>query len=252
MPKASLDGGSASPDIHTPKVDQNGKVKISGPIGGAPIPVGYKFGASGKDKDKDAAEQSTPGSDRREKAKSKMFWGFGRPNGMQLFAFTIGLVTSSIDGLVSSEKNAVPVQPQPSRVVFGTSLEESLEVAQIANLPAIVFRCIQYLELKKADQEEGVYRLSGSSAVIKSLKDRFNLGTLASPMLAIQRLNPGANRFTEGDVDLLASDEYWDPHAIAGLLKTFMRELPASILTRELHTRFLSVIGKCGFSRKVI
>jgi len=100
-------------------------------------------------------------------------------------------------------------------------LDESLDVAEIANLPAVVFRCIQYLEAKKADQEEGIYRLSGSSAVIKSLKDRFN---------------------TEGDVDLLASDEYWDPHAIAGLLKSFLRELPASILTRELHLRFLSVI----------
>ena len=44
-------------------------------------------------------------------------------------------------------------------------------------------------------------------------------------------------------MDLLASDEYWDPHAIAGLLKTFLRELPASILTRDLHLRFLSVIG---------
>lgn len=68
-------------------------------------------------------------------------------------------------------------------------MEESLEVAQIANLPAIVFRCIKYLEVKKADQEEGIYRLSGSSAVIKSLKDRFNSGTFASPMLAIERLN---------------------------------------------------------------
>lgn len=48
---------------------------------------------------------------------------------------------------------------------------------------------------------------------------------------------------TEGDVDLLASDEYWDPHAIAGLLKSFLRELPASILTRDLHLRFLAVIG---------
>lgn len=47
----------------------------------------------------------------------------------------------------------------------------------------------------------------------------------------------------EGDVDLLSSDEYWDPHAIAGLLKSFLRELPASILTRELHLLFLSVIG---------
>jgi RalA-binding protein 1 len=44
-------------------------------------------------------------------------------------------------------------------------------------------------------------------------------------------------------VNLLASDEYWDPHAIAGLLKSYLRELPASILTRDLHFRFLSVIG---------
>ena len=42
---------------------------------------------------------------------------------------------------------------------------------------------------------------------------------------------------------MLASDEYWDPHAIAGLLKSFLRELPASILTRELHLKFLAVIG---------
>lgn len=107
------------------------------------------------------------------------------------------------------------------RAVFGVNLDESLDVAEIASLPAIVFRCIQYLEAKKADQEEGIYRLSGSSAVIKALKDRFN---------------------NEGDVDLLGSDEYWDPHAIAGLLKTFLRDLPASILTRDLHLRFLSVI----------
>ena len=52
-----------------------------------------------------------------------------------------------------------------------------------------------------------------------------------------------ADFLEEGDVDLLSSDEYWDPHAIAGLLKCFLRELPSSILTRELHLRFLSVIG---------
>jgi hypothetical protein len=71
------------------------------------------------------------------------------------------------------------------RAVFGIPLEESLDVAQIANLPAIVFRCIQYLEAKKADQEEGIYRLSGSSAVIKSLKDRFNMGTCSGNRVVI-------------------------------------------------------------------
>jgi RalA-binding protein 1 len=72
--------------------------------------------------------------------------------------------------------------------VFGVTLEESLDVAQIANLPAIVFRCIQYLEAKKADQEEGIYRLSGSSAVIKSLKDRFNMGKTRYRNRATHRL----------------------------------------------------------------
>jgi len=106
-------------------------------------------------------------------------------------------------------------------MVFGIPLEDSLDVANIAGLPAIVFRCIEYLEKMKADQEEGIYRLSGSSAVIKNLKDKFN---------------------TEGDVDLLREDDYWDPHAIAGLLKCFFRDLPSSILTRDLHMRFLSVM----------
>lgn len=182
------------PVLQTPRVDASGKVKISGPMNGTPIPAGYKFGG------KDAPPPDAPSSnDRREKAKSRSFWGFGR--------------------MQHADKPNLPVHVP--RAVFGVSLEESLDVAEIASLPAIVFRCIQYLEAKKADQEEGIYRLSGSSAVIKALKDRFN---------------------NEGDVDLLGSDEYWDPHAIAGLLKTFLRELPASILTRDLHLRFLSVI----------
>ncbi|KAJ3720873.1 hypothetical protein C8R42DRAFT_626917 [Lentinula raphanica] len=189
-----------SPSERVPSPEKMDKVKISGPMNGAPIPAGYKFG-----KDNPSEVTMTPSSsDRREKAKSRSFWGFGRPGGGG-----------------TGEKNVVPSASYMPRAVFGVNLEESLDVARIANLPAIVFRCIQYLEAKKADQEEGIYRLSGSSAVIKSLKDRFN---------------------AEGDIDLLTSDEYWDPHAIAGLLKSFLRELPSSILTRELHMRFLAVI----------
>ncbi|PIL25041.1 transporter [Ganoderma sinense ZZ0214-1] len=205
MKPPSIPERSPSPEkdhLNTPRVDTHGKVKISGPMNGTPIPAGYKFGA----KEAPPPEQPPPmpPPDRREKTKSRSFknWGFGKSHGSD-----------------KTPANAAPAYIP--RAVFGVSLEESLDVAQIASLPAIVFRCIQYLEAKKAEQEEGIYRLSGSSAVIKSLKDRFN---------------------AEGDVDLLASDEYWDPHAIAGLLKTFLRELPASILTRDLHLRFLSVI----------
>ncbi len=48
---------------------------------------------------------------------------------------------------------------------------------------------------------------------------------------------------TEADINLLKNDEYWDPHAIAGLLKLYLRELPNSLLTRELQQRFLGVVG---------
>ena len=72
------------------------------------------------------------------------------------------------------EKSIAPTHIH--RAVFGVTLEEALDVSQIAGLPAIVFRSIEYLESMKADQEEGIYRLSGSSAVIKNLKDKFNAG----------------------------------------------------------------------------
>ncbi|KAJ7743185.1 hypothetical protein B0H16DRAFT_1322921, partial [Mycena metata] len=200
-PPTSQQQPSAPPPDRSPSPEKpESKVKISGPMHGAPIPSGFKFG--GKDAPPPDAASAAAASERREKAKSRSFWGFGRPG-------------------AGSEKSHTPIVAFVPRAVFGVTLEESLDVAQIANLPAIVFRCIQYLEAKKADQEEGIYRLSGSSAVIKSLKDRFNM---------------------EGDIDLVGSDEYWDPHAIAGLLKSFLRELPASILTHNLHLRFLSVI----------
>ncbi|KAG8900756.1 hypothetical protein FRB99_005770 [Tulasnella sp. 403] len=191
---ASVPDRSASPE----KLSLgDGKVKISGPMNGTPIPAGYKFG-----------NEATPDrSDRDRKAKSRGFWAFGRnPMG-----------SASQTGLVS-------------RAVFGVPLDVSLAVSRIADLPAVVFRCIEYLEAKSAEQEEGIYRLSGSSNVIKSLKERFN---------------------TEGDVDLLKSDEYWDLHAITGLLKTFFRDLPNSILTRELHMKFLGVIDLANQTERI-
>lgn len=50
----------------------------------------------------------------------------------------------------------------------------------MAGLPAIVFRCIKYLESQRAHLEEGIFRLSGSSNLIKGLKDKFNAGMFAS------------------------------------------------------------------------
>jgi RalA-binding protein 1 len=61
------------------QLDGNGKVKISGPMNGAPIPSGFKFGG----KEVSSADQAA--NDRREKAKSRSFWGFGKTNGKDPF-----------------------------------------------------------------------------------------------------------------------------------------------------------------------
>ncbi|TKY85003.1 hypothetical protein EX895_006083 [Sporisorium graminicola] len=164
-----------------------GKASISGPINGAPIPAGYKFGAR---------DDVAPDSKKDDK---KRFW-----QGFRAFGG-------------HDKQNREP------RPVFGVPLAESIAISSIHEglaLPSVVYRCIEYLEKRNAFMEEGIYRLSGSSAVIKTLKDRFNM---------------------EGDVDLLAENQYYDPHAIAGLLKTFLRELPTSVLTRELHMDFMRV-----------
>ena len=121
------------------------------------------------------------------------------------------------------------------RPVFGLSLAEGVEACPPQGvdvlLPAVVYRCIEYLRAKKASSEEGLFRLSGSNLVIRTLKERFN---------------------TEGDIDLLAEDEYYDVHAVASLFKTYLRELPSTILTRDLHIEFLKVLELDGKQQKIV
>lgn len=127
--------------------------KISAPNGGVVIPQGFMFG--NKDTSKEPA-------DRERKVKSRL-WGFN--------------------------KTAAPAVV--TRPVFGIPLKESVEIASVAGLPAVVFRCINYLEAKGAQHEEGIFRMSGSSAVIKGLRDRFNAGEF--PSLSVRsyaRLTP--------------------------------------------------------------
>ncbi|KAG0373008.1 hypothetical protein BGX24_012287, partial [Mortierella sp. AD032] len=141
-----------------------------------------------------------------------------------------GTSNGSLNGGVSSAPPGLTISSgsypslAPVRQVFGVPLEQALEQGIVQPgymLPAVVYRCIEYLNAHKAHLEEGIYRLSGSTAVIKNLKERFN---------------------HDGDFPLLAEEEYYDIHAVAGLLKLFLRELPSSVLTRELHKDFLGVI----------
>ena len=69
--------------------------------------------------------------------------------------------------------------------IFGSTLKEATELTRISpniDMPAIIYRCIEYVETKNRKFiltdycEEGIYRLSGASSVIAALKTRFEEG----------------------------------------------------------------------------
>lgn len=175
---------------------------ISGPTNGAVI---HDVGAWGN---KPSATTTSV------KEKKRSIWGFRTRSSFDLAA-------------QASETSATPVERRENvKPVFGIPLAEAVQdcgpIGVEADLPAVVYRCIEYLHAKDAALEEGIFRLSGSNVVIKALKERFN---------------------NEGDVDFLTGDQYYDVHAVASLFKQYLRELPTTVLTRELHLDFLRVLG---------
>ncbi len=186
-------------------------ISISAPSNGAKI---EDVGAWGN---KPLAAPSSKDKDH----KKRSIWGFREKHSVDLAAIHPN------DSSFSLTQQQYYEQIANVRPVFGMPLAEAVECCapRLTDvcLPAVVYRCLEYLVAKGASKEEGIFRLSGSSLVIKGLRDRFNL---------------------EGDLDFLADDQYYDVHAVASLLKLYLRELPTSVLTRELHLDFLAVLCK--------
>lgn len=180
---------------------------ISGPTNGAVIQDASSWG------NRTPTTPTTP-------AKKRSLWGFRGAASS----------TSDLNTQVPSNDNheTKPMaEYREIKPVFGLPLVEAVEFCGPrgidCGLPAVVYRCIEYLRAKNAAMEEGIFRLSGSNVVIKALKEKFN---------------------AEGDFDFLAHDHYYDLHAIASLFKQYLRELPTSVLTSELEPSFLQVLGK--------
>ncbi|KAI9179897.1 hypothetical protein H9P43_005229 [Blastocladiella emersonii ATCC 22665] len=99
--------------------------------------------------------------------------------------------------------------------VFCAPLELAVAASQIDEtcpLPAVVIRCIEYLE-GRGMYEVGLYRIPGSTSTVTKLKGVYDHGV---------------------DLDLFLEDPPVDPHAVATLLKLFLREMPENLLADHL------------------
>ncbi|KAL8855519.1 MAG: hypothetical protein Q9178_007839 [Gyalolechia marmorata] len=212
--RADADTPSPPSDVASfGKVSQASKA-ISGPSNGVKI------------EDAGAWGNKAPQAKDIKEPKKRGLWGF-RDRNPDLTAHSEESRMSTIEPpAVETNLNARPT--------FGVPLAEAVEFCPPKSvdvcLPAVVYRCLEYLEAQDAASEEGIFRLSGSSVVIKALRDRFN---------------------NQGDFDFLADGQYYDVHAVASLLKLYLRELPSTVLTRELHLDFLSVLELDSKSKKI-
>uniref|UniRef100_S4RFT5 Dinitrophenyl S-glutathione ATPase n=1 Tax=Petromyzon marinus TaxID=7757 RepID=S4RFT5_PETMA len=107
----------------------------------------------------------------------------------------------------------VVVGPKPGPI-FGATLEEAVHRTALYDgvpLPAVCRECIDYIE-RNGLKCEGIYRVSGIKSKVDELKAIYDREE--SPNL-----------------------EDYDPHTVASVLKQYLRELPESLLTRELHPK---------------
>ena len=195
-----------SPDPGAPPAVRESHLAISGPLNGVKIDDASAWGSKSQ-----AAKEKEP--------KKRSIFGFRQ---------RVSSDFATLAANAQSQGNAHQEHHHSGlvRAVFGAPLTEAVYYSAPenvdVNLPAVVYRCLEYLTERNAVSEEGIFRLSGSNLVIKALRERFN---------------------TQGDVKLLEGP-YYDIHAVASLLKLYLRELPSSILTRELHLEFLKALGK--------
>eukprot|EP00010_Vexillifera_abyssalis_P002136 CAMPEP_0201553358 /NCGR_PEP_ID=MMETSP0173_2-20130828/26249_1 /ASSEMBLY_ACC=CAM_ASM_000268 /TAXON_ID=218659 /ORGANISM="Vexillifera sp., Strain DIVA3 564/2" /LENGTH=674 /DNA_ID=CAMNT_0047964081 /DNA_START=78 /DNA_END=2099 /DNA_ORIENTATION=- len=101
--------------------------------------------------------------------------------------------------------------------VFGVPLAKLLmRKDRTGDIPTIVERSVEYLE--KYVKEEGIFRKSGSSMLISQFQSDFDCG---------------------GTVNFSSVS---DPHAVAGILKLWLRSLPEPLLTFDLFDGFLQLL----------
>ncbi|EGG16863.1 pleckstrin domain-containing protein [Cavenderia fasciculata] len=124
------------------------------------------------------------------------------------FNFEISIPPSSTG--ISKSKSATS---SVGKMVFGAPVEKS--IAPGSDVPLIITQTIDYIE-KKAMDVVGIFRLSGSVLTIEQWKKQYDRGERP-------------NLFEETD-----------PHAISGLLKLYLRELPEPLLTFDRYDKFIA------------
>ncbi|XP_060000500.1 rho GTPase-activating protein SYDE1 isoform X2 [Lagenorhynchus albirostris] len=123
--------------------------------------------------------------------------------------------------LTLSEQQEAPGTAEPR--VFGLPLPLLVEREQSpGQVPLIIQKCVGQIE-RRGLRVVGLYRLCGSAAVKKELRDAFERDSAAV---------------------CLSEDLYPDINVITGILKDYLRELPTPLITQPLYQVVLEAMAR--------
>ncbi|POR36225.1 Putative Rho-type GTPase-activating protein 4 [Tolypocladium paradoxum] len=137
-------------------------------------------------------------------------------DGRQAFAF-FGK-KNAMPKSTSASAISAPAAAEPPSTLFGSELPERVEYER-RQIPTVVTRCIEEVELRGMDQE-GIYRKTGGNSQVNMVKDGFDKN----------------DNFDISDPDL-------DITAVTSVLKQYFRKLPTPLLTFDVYERILESNG---------
>ncbi|MED6276374.1 hypothetical protein CHARACLAT_002313 [Characodon lateralis] len=124
----------------------------------------------------------------------------------------------NINELKENNSQKDPALSLSSQKVYGEPLVSHLTQSN-REIAAPIQECIHML-LRTGMREEGLFRLAAAASVVKKLKICLNQGTVDH------------------------SEFSMDPHAVAGALKCYLRELPEPLMTFELYNDWFTAAGE--------
>ena len=129
--------------------------------------------------------------------------------------------TMQIPKSMSSANICTQVVAEAASTLFGSDLSERADYER-RQIPCVVTRCIEEVELRGMDIE-GIYRKTGGTSQVKMIQDGF-----------------------EKSEDYDISDPSIDITAVTSVLKQYFRKLPIPLLNFEVYDRILESNSKCS------
>ncbi|XP_043818952.1 rho GTPase-activating protein SYDE2 [Dromiciops gliroides] len=126
--------------------------------------------------------------------------------------------------LMEQWENSLPgLDANREPVIFGVDVQKVVEKENVGlTVPLLMQKCIMEIE-KRGCQVIGLYRLCGSAAVKKELREAFEKDSKAVG---------------------LCENQYPDINVITGVLKDYLRELPSPLITKQLYEAVLDAMAK--------